>query len=252
MSYNIYNDTNDGSRAVIGGTITSLDEWVKSYKETNLESAHIESMATLGTPDECLIVAGPPRLNESNGDFQVVGMVNGLQYTESSQVQPLKAIGSRRHIFSKTNLPVQGSIQRLVFIGRNLFRALYGGIDITTGLGVTEAKTHNAKAVGNDSHGQDAAWLHNLEEDIFRVPFGLGLIYSCPGSVAPTGGNIRHIGGEYLECCVLQSRTTSIQSGQAMIMEQVQFMADRVVPFKSYTGPKYQPGEPGLKLIGGA
>ena len=239
MSYNIYSDTN------VQPT-TDISQWISQYKEANIEAAHIESMATLGTPDECLIVAGPPRLSEGvNKDFPIVGMINGLQYTESSQVQPLKAIGSRRHIFSKTNLPIQGSIQRLVFVGRNLFRALYGEIELDTELGL---RAQNAKVAGNKSHGKNAAWLHNLEEDIFRVPFGLGLIYSCPGAVSKNGG-YRFLGGEYLECCVLQSRTTSIQSGQTMIMEQVQFMADRVVPWEAYSGPAYFEGTTGLNSL---
>ena len=244
MSYNIYQDS------VVKPT-TSIDQWITQYKEANIEAAHIESMATLGTPDECLIVAGPPRLSEgANKDFPIIGMINGLQYTESSQVQPLKAIGSRRHIFSKTNLPIQGSIQRLVIVGRNLFRALYGEIELNTTLGL---QAENAKVLGNRAHGKNAAWLHNLEEDIFRVPFGLGLIYSCPGAVSKKGGadggGYRFLGGEYLECCVLQSRTTSIQSGQTMIMEQVQFMADRVVPWEAYSGPAYFADTSGLTSL---
>lgn len=248
MSYNIYTDKDDfyGGGANGPRTTTKLDEWMKGYKEANIESMHIESMATLGTPDECLIVAGPPRLSSAtDGDFPIVGMINGLQYTESSQVQPLKAIGSRRHIFSKTNLPVQGSIQRLVIVGRNLFRALYGQIELQTPLGLEAV---NAKTAGDKSHGLNVAWLHNLEEDIFRVPFGLGLIYSCPGALAKQA-TTRTLGGEYLECCVLQSRTTSIQSGQTMIMEQVQFMADRVVPWEAYAGPQYLPGTSGLSSL---
>lgn len=241
MAYNIYNPTSDGGQT----QITTIDNWAGAYKNANLESAHIESMATLGTPDECLIVAGPPRLVDAGTELPVVGMVNGLQYTESSQVQPLKAIGSRRHIFSKTNLPIQGSIQRLVFVGRNLFRALYGEIELDTTLGL---QSQNAQVAGRKSHGVNTAWLHNLEEDIFRVPFGLGLIYSCPGAIAKNGG-YQFIGGEYLECCVLQSRTTSIQSGQTMIMEQVQFMADRVVPWETYSGPAYHQGNSSLASL---
>ena len=241
--YNIYDDF--GNHTTMQPT-TDVAAWVTNYKEQNLEVSHDQSMATLGTPDECLIVAGPSRLTEGHDvggnskNFPVIGMASMVQYTESSQIQPMKAIGSRRHVFSKSNLPIQGSIGRLVIAGRNLVRSLYQGIDPNTPLGL---QARNVKLASNGwgsrlSNGDQSAWFHNLEEDLFRVPFGLGFVYSCPGALANESANVSpYIGGEYLECCVLQSRTVSIQTGQTIIMEQVQFMADRALPWTSFAGP---------------
>ena len=214
-----------------------VTQWVENYKEQNLESSHDQSMATLGTPDECLIVAGPSRLStDTQKGYPVIGMANMVQYTESSQIQPMKAIGSRRHVFSKSNLPIQGSIGRLVIAGRNLFRALYQGTEIGTSLGLN-ARNAKISALGWENTDETTPWLHNLEEDLFRVPFGLGFVYSCPGALANKGvTETAYIGGEYLECCVLQSRTVSVQTGQTIIMEQVQFMADRALPWVAFKG----------------
>lgn len=236
--YNIYSDTAHNTMT----PTTDVAQWVNNYKEQNLEVSHDQSMATLGTPDECLVIAGPTRLASEQASrinaFPVIGMASMIQYTESAQIQPMKAIGSRRHVFSKTNLPVQGSIGRLVIAGRNTFRSLYQGINTKTPLGLD---ARNAKLASNgwDSAGTEkSSWFHNLEEDLFRVPFGIGFVFSCPGALANKGvaSNDSFIGGEYLECCVLQSRTVSIQTGQTLIMEQVQFMADRLIPWTSFSG----------------
>ena len=224
MAYNISEDLRST------GNVSDLSNWASNYKEGHITTNHDMSMANLANPDDCIIVAGPPRLrNNDAGDFPVVGVVNGIQYTESSQIAPMKAIGSRRHIFSKSNLPVQGSISHLVLFGKNMFRALYQAININN-----EMTQHpNTKLLGKREE-PDSLWLHNLEEDLFRIPFGLGIIFSLPKLMASTTYGEQYLGGEYIECCVLQSKTTSIQTGQTMVMEQVQFMADRVIPWNAF------------------
>lgn len=174
-----------------------------------------------------MVVLGAPRLkNVATGDLYPVGFLNTIQYTENRQVQPLKTIGSRRHIFAATNSPVQGSIGRMLFLGENLYRALHAYAEIPSLL----AKD-NTYAIGGD----DAAWFTNAEEDLFRIPFGMGIIYNSPASLAGK----KHAAAEYFECCTLVNKNVSIQSGQSMIMEQVSFMADRVVAWKAYKSIKF-------------
>lgn len=201
--------------------LTTIDAWTKDIKEQHLEVSHDQSMLTLANPDESLIVVGPPRLQGDDAEFHIVGMVNNLQYAEQSQVQPMKAIGSRRHVFSRTNAPTQGSIGRMLFLGPNLYRALY---QIANG----ENLLSNSKVSG--SGDETSAWYANLEEDLFRIPFGMGIIYRSPVNNASN----TNIGADYIEVMNLVNRNVSIQSGQTMIMEQVSFMADRVIPWTSY------------------
>ena len=145
-------------------------------------------------------------------------------YTESAQVQPYKAIGSRRHAFSRTNTPVQGNIARAMFLGKNLYRALYALTDTD--------KVDNVNAKFTTSATNDA-WYANLEEDLFRIPIGVGIIYMAPIEGATEGTKV--IGADYLEAVTLVNRSVSVAQGQALIMEQVSFMADRVVPWEAYT-----------------
>ncbi|MCL1916384.1 MAG: hypothetical protein FWG17_06755 [Desulfovibrionaceae bacterium] len=106
---------------------------------------------------------------------------------------------------------LQGNITRLLFHDRNLFKAIYG----------------SHKFPGRITEPNNGAWWTNLEEDALRVPFGLGVLYSAPAALAAG----KAIAAEYFEGVVIQSRQIAIQGGQAMVMENVTFMADRMVPW---------------------
>lgn len=211
---------------------TDPTSWIKQYKEQFVEHYHDTSQLTFIQPDDCLIVAGPPRLSLASGTdvFHTIGFINSFQYTETRSVQPLKAIGSRRHVFSSTNAPVQLSISRMMLIGNNLLKSLYANADF--GQGITNTNSKYDIKTGN----QEGTWWTNVEEDVFRVPFGLGVIWDAPASLAhaANSGTTVHAGAEYFEVCTLVNRSTAIQSGQAVMMENVTLMADRVVPWSSY------------------
>lgn len=211
---------------------TDQSQWMKLYKDQFIEHSHDQSALSLITPDESLIFIGPPRLaGTKSSEFFAVGFVNSFNYSEQSQVQPMKALGSRRHIFGRTNSPVQGSIGRMMVLGSNIYRAIYALTDM-----INTISDRNTKfAVG--SSAEKASWFTNLEEDLFRIPFGLGIIYNSPASMAETSN--KSAGAEYLEVCHLVNRNVSFQAGQAMVMEQVSFMADRAVPWSDYAGPDF-------------
>lgn len=213
------------------GIVVDPNGWIKNYKEQFVEHYHDSSQLTFVHPDDCLIVAGPPRLSMASGSdvFHTIGFVQSLQYSESRSVQPLKAIGSRRHVFAVTNAPVQVSIARMMILGRNLLNSLYA--NATFGSDTTD---RNSKY--DISLNEEGTWWTNIEEDVFRVPFGLGIIWSTPATLAgaTSGSDGYHAGAEYLEVCTLVNRSQAIQSGQAVLMENVSMMADRVVPWDSY------------------
>lgn len=235
MSYNIFSD------APMSAPVQDQQQWIKLYKEQFIEQSHDQSTFSLVTPDDSLIFVGPPRLSTANGAtegamFYAVGFVNSFNYSESSQVQPMKAIGSRRHIFARTNTPVSGSIARVMVLGANLYRALYSIAQLPKSIYDRNSKF----AVGNDH--QTSSWFTNLEEDLFRIPFGLGIIYNSPASMAED--THKAAGAEYIEMIQLQNRSVGFQAGGAMIMEQVQFIADRVVPWSPYAGPDFRTDNP--------
>lgn len=222
MSYNI---ATDGPSTT--PVRTDIASWLGNYKEQNIEVSNDQTMLSMVTPDDSIVVVGPPRLTGNASDFFVVGMVSSFNYQEMAQVQPMKGIGSRRHMFSKTNGPVNGSIARMVFLGPNLYRALYALTSLST-----KFTSRNSKFSGGNS-GTAASWYHNIEEDLFRIPIGLGIIYNSPATMAR--GTANGVGAEYLESCVLNSRSIGLTAGSAMIMEQVSFIADRVIPWDAYS-----------------
>lgn len=216
-----------------GSVHKSIEEWSTNYQNSSIEQSHDQSMLSLITPDDSLIVVGPHRLSgSSEATFYPVGFVNGFNYSESSQVQPFKAIGSRRHIFSRTNQPIQGNISRMMVLGANMLRALYA---LNNPPGAITGGSNSRFAVGNN--GMDSTWFVNLEDDIYRFPFGMGIIFNAPATMAGNtdGGGKNAAGAEYIEFCTVVNRQVASQSGQAMIMEQVTFMGDRVVPWDTYS-----------------
>lgn len=229
-SFNIY-DT-----PPLSAEVNSVDNWVSTYKNTFLNQSHDQSELNLILPDDCLVVIGAPRLKDMREDeLYPVGFLNGISYSETRQVQPLKTIGSRRHIFAATNGPVQGTINRLLFVGDNLLRALHRYQSVPASISANANSTYYDGAMYNDSNDR-GEWFSNVEEDIFRIPFGLGIIYNAPSTMS--GGNKGKGVAEYLEGCTLGNRSVQLQSGQAMVMEQVSFLADRVVGWTSWNGGK--------------
>lgn len=240
---------------VSSGADRDIASWVKNYKESFVQHPHDTSQLTLVLPDDCLVVAGPTRLSHAgenvdgfggggnkDNQFYTIGFASAVSYSETSDVQPLKAIGSRRHIFAKTNSPVQIQIQRLMFLGMNLLRAIYAQVAVgsdTYARNSKYAQIPNDGFAGGDSGNQNdvskAAWYSNIEEDIFRIPIGLGVIYNAPASLA---GQKKYAGAEYFETCVFASRQVAMQAGQAYIMEDVSLYADRVVPWMGTSGTR--------------
>jgi len=215
---------------------TDRDDWAQNYKDAQVEMSHDQSMFTMASPDDSLLVVGPSRLSGKDvSKFHLVGMVNSFNYNDSSQVQPFKAIGSRRHVFAKTNAPVSGSIARMVILGPNLFRALYWLLE-SGDVGSTAIK--NQKFSLDSTFPTNSNWYTNLEEDLFRFPIGLGIIYRAPGLGMNGSKQDVVVGADYIESCVLMGRNVGMQSGASMIMEQVSFVADRIVPWSSYTTGK--------------
>lgn len=186
---------------------------------------HTDNAAyTSAHPDDTLILAGPPRQLDSKEEetsgwqsLLAIGMIQGFQYNTQKPTQPLQAIGSGRTYFVSGKSQTTWNIGRLFCNGRNLLRVCYhnavaGGVDM---------KNFDDKPVGENNA---EAFYNNLDSELFYVPFGLAAIFRT---------KMRDlIGAVYLELCMIQSYGAGFNAGQAMIMENVSGMCDRVVPFR--------------------
>lgn len=178
---------------------------------------------TSAHPDDTLVLAGPPRKIDANEQatsgwqsLLAIGMIQSFQFNSQKPTQPMQAIGSGRSYFVSGKSQTTWRIGRLFCNGRNLLRVLY----------------HNAVAGGvpvqnfDDKPALDVSDMYyvNLDSELYYVPFGLAAIFRDKIS------NL--IGAVYLELCMIQSYGVGFNAGQAMIMEDVNGMCDRVLPFR--------------------
>lgn len=183
---------------------------------------------TSAHPDDTLVLAGPPRsMDKSTSDFggnpstawkslMAIGMLQGFQIGSQKPTQPVQAIGSGRLFFVSGKAQTSWSLGRLFCNGRNLVRALYhnavaGGVPV---------QNFDDRPVATSA--SDTFYL-NLDSELFYVPFGLAAIFRDKAK------NL--LGAVYIELCMIQSYNVGFNAGQNMIMESVNGMCDRVLPF---------------------
>lgn len=222
---------------------TDPELWTARWKDTNVGFATDASAFSLANPDDTLLFVGPPRLpRKSDSAIALVGMTPSFDYTEQSMVQPIKTIGSRLHLFARSNSTVSAQMSRAVFYGPNLLKQLYSVINTNVvgkpGYGLEGDNGDYSKDASSSYGGtiyasffpdnkMDAGWWGSLGDDLFRVPIGLGVVYNSPGGL----NNNSNIGADYLENCQIMARSISIQAGSGVIMENVSIIADRALPW---------------------
>ena len=204
------------------GITKGIGTW-KSQQQT-VERFTDNAAYTSAHPDDTLVLSGPPRQVDSDEQatsgwesLMAIGLQQGFQFNSQKPTQPMQAIGSGRTFFVSGKSQTTWRIGRLFCNGRNLLRTLY----------------HNAVAGGvpvqefDDSPvAQDATDMYylNLDSELYLVPFGIASIFR---------DKIKNlIGAVYLELCMVQSYGVGFNPGQAMILEDVNGMCDRVLPFR--------------------
>jgi hypothetical protein len=203
----------------------SYNEWSNST-DTNIERLMDDAAYSSAHPDDTLVIAGPPRINQNStgtssgvyGDLAAVGMLQNISVNQQKPFQPMMAIGSSRSFFVGGKAQGSAQVQRLFMNTDNLLRRLY-----TNALDTASISPDQQKIVENPPRSeQNPNYMINLDSEYFLIPFGLGVLFHNKSR----GG----IGGFYLELCVIPNFTIAVQSGQSMIMEGVSLFFDRVVP----------------------
>jgi hypothetical protein len=178
---------------------------------------------TSAHPDDTLVLAGPPRelnavQNATTGwqSLLAIGMIQGFQFNSQKPTQPMQAIGSGRSYFVSGKSQTTWRIGRLFCNGRNLLRVLYHNA-VAGGL---QVQNFDDKPVAENATDM---YYMNLDSELYYVPFGIAAIFK---------DKIQNlIGAVYLELCMVQSYGVGFNAGQAMIMEDVNGLCDRVLPF---------------------
>lgn len=205
------------------GITKGITNW--NSQQQSVERFTDNAAYTTGHPDDTLVLAGPPRMADAHvegadrtaNSILAIGMLQGFQFSSQKPTQPMLAIGSGRTYFVSGKSQTTWRLGRLFCNGRNLLRVLY----------------HSAIAGGINVAGFDDLpamastdlYFGNLDSELFYMPFGLGAVFRDKSR--------GYIGGVYIELAMIASYAIGFNAGQAAIMEDVNGMCDRVLPWRA-------------------
>jgi len=205
--------------------ITKGIQFWKTQSQT-VERFTDDAAYTSAHPDDTLVLAGPPRqldvaqgggATSGFGSLIAIGMIQGFQFNSQKPTQPMQAIGSGRTYFVSGKSQTTWRIGRLFCNGRNLLRVLYHNA-VSMNLPVQD---FDDRPVGQSF--QDTYYI-NLDSELYYIPFGIAAMFRDKAK--------DFLGAVYLELSMIQSYGVGFNAGQAMIMEDVNGMCDRVLPWR--------------------
>jgi len=199
----------------------SQDTTSWNFQNKYVERVMDNASYTAAHPDDTLVLAGPARKpnqdpsQQSAGALQAIGMLQSIQFSQSKPTQPLMAIGSGRSFFVSGKAQTQFSIGRLFINAKNLLRVLYKNAELS---GLDVSKFDDPAAANKGDY-----YLTNLDSELYYIPFGLACLFRSKARDS--------IGGFYAELCLINSYGVGVNAGQNMLMESVNGVADRILPF---------------------
>lgn len=197
-------------------------DWKGEYVSPLKEDGYERFSQFSATPDTTIIFAGPARftgLGGNTADLVPIGLVDGIQYQSSPQLQRLFEIGSNRSFFTRGKTASTISFSKMLADQANILKAL------TNNAYRPEMNVDGPKAAGADSPNPDI--MMNMDSEYFSVPFGLMLVMKTRGG---NGGNGKILSASYLEYCMFSGYQFSIASQTPVIMENIGVEFDRMVP----------------------
>lgn len=195
-----------------------------SHSNWNMQGNYVERIMenaayTSAHPDDTLVLAGPPRQSQASAtNLYPIGMMQAFQASQNKQVIPMQTIGSGRSFFITGKASTTFTVGRLFVKGKNLLRALTNNI-LDSEQGGIDPTSFDEKIIAGTSND----YVANLDSELFMVPFGLAVLFRDKAH--------NDLGGFYMELCMLSSFAVGVNSGQNMIMENVQGLCDRVLPY---------------------
>jgi hypothetical protein len=193
-------------------------DYVSPLKEDGLERFSQFS----ATPDSTVIFAGPARFTGLSGDtasLLPIGLVDGISYQSTPQLQRLFEIGSNRSFFTRGKSISSISFSKMLADQANILKAL------SLNVYRPDLNIDGPKAGGADAPNPDI--MMNMDSEYFNVPFGLMLLFKTRGG---SSGNGKILSAIYLEYCMFSSYNFSIAAQAPVIMENIAVEFDRTVP----------------------
>lgn len=203
------------------GFSTAFD-WKGSYVDKLANQEGLERFSQFSaSPDTTMLFAGPARFTGLSGGTTAlipVGLVDGISYQQTPQLQRLFEIGSNRSFFTRGKTMSTISFSKMLADQNNMLMALTQNSYIPNGVD-TAASPATASTTPNIAM--------NLDSEYFNLPFGLMLLFKTRGG---NGGDGTILSAIYLEYCMFGNYNFSISSGSPVIMDGVSIEFDRTVP----------------------
>lgn len=203
------------------GFSTAFD-WKGDYVSPLAEDGLERFSQFSATPDSTVIFAGPARFTGLSGDtasLLPIGLVDGISYQSTPQLQRLFEIGSNRSFFTRGKSISSISFSKMLADQANILKALSQNVYRPT------QNIDGPKAPGADAPNPNI--MLNLDSEYFNVPFGLMLLFKTRGG---SNGNGKILSAIYLEYCMFSSYNFSITAQAPVIMENITIEFDRTVP----------------------
>ena len=217
----------------------SVDQW--RFQENYVERLMDNSAFTAAHPNNTLLMAGPARFTntasakDSPGETLLpIGMVQNMSVQQQRPVQPMQAVGSSRSFFVAGKSSISFNMSRLMVNGRNLLRALYTQA-VQSKIDVSKFDEPPVRSDGNEK------FFLNLDSELFYIPIGLAVLFR----------SVSHdtVGAFYIELAMLNSWSVQFSAGQAMVMENVSGLADRIKPIYPSSLPGDSDAPSSTKII---
>ena len=173
------------------------------------------------TPDTTIIFAGPARftgLSDSTSGLTPIGLVDGIGYSQTPQLQRLFEIGSNRSFFTRGKTISSITFSKMLADQKNILTALMQNAY------VDKASTNNSSLGSADTTPNVAM---NLDSEYFGVPFGLMLLFKTRGG---NSGDGKVLSAIYLEYCMFASYNFNVSAQAPVIVDNIAIEFDRTVP----------------------
>jgi len=197
-------------------------DWKGEYVSKFNEDSYERFSQFSATPDTTVLFAGPARftgLGGNTADLIPIGLVDGIQFQNSPQLQRLFEIGSNRSFFTRGKSTPTMSFSKMLADQQNILAAL------AKNAYHPETNSDGMKGPGPD--GAASQIMMNLDSEYFAVPFGLMIMMKTRGG---NGGAGKILSASYLEYCMFSGHQFSVAAQTPVIMENVGIEFDRVVP----------------------
>jgi hypothetical protein len=207
--------------------MSELGNW--SFKDSHVDTDVFTDGRDYISSESMVLCAGGPRLGTDINQCRPIGVVEGVQFSQSKQVQQLYEIGSRESYVVPGRVRSQVGLSRVLFNGPSLLKSISWFSKRFSDDPVLPSKPGQPwPLTGSQTPDDEGKYFGNLYSDFFNRPMGLALIIN--------DSEDERYGGLYLENAYITSHQMSLQAGQTVVMENASVLCTNVVSLAGGAG----------------